>query len=142
MGFFNRLLQGRYGIDKMSLALFWGGIGCSVVTWFLSGFPIPFTVFRVLALLFYGYAVFRMFSRNFGARQREFAAYLQVTNKLKGFWQRIRYGRQNVINLHAARKKYKYLICPQCRQKLRVPRGKGNLRVTCSKCGYKFNAKS
>ena len=32
MGFFNRLLQGRYGMDKLNLALFWGGIGCSVVT--------------------------------------------------------------------------------------------------------------
>lgn len=142
MGFFNRLLQGRYGMDKLNLALFWGGVGCSVITWFLSKFPLPFTIFRLLALVFYGYAVFRMFSRNYAARQQELAGYLRLENKLRAFWQRLRYGRRNVINLNAERKKFKYLTCPQCRQKLRVPRGKGKLRVTCTKCGYKFNAKS
>lgn len=142
MGFLNRLLQGRYGIDRMSLALFWSGMGCSVITWFLPKLPIPFTVFRLLALLFYGFAALRIFSRNFGARQRELAAYLRLENNLKGIWQRVRYGRQNVINLNAERRRFKYLTCPQCRQKLRVPRGKGKLRVTCTKCGYIFSAKS
>ncbi len=142
MGFFNRLLQGRYGVDKLNSALFWGGIGCSVVTWFLSKVPVLFTAFRLLALIFYGYAVFRMFSRNYVARQQELTGYLRLENKLRAFWQRLRYGHSNVINLHAERKKFKYLTCPQCRQKLRVPRGKGKLRVTCTKCGCKFNAKS
>ncbi|MEA4971375.1 MAG: zinc ribbon domain-containing protein [Candidatus Pelethousia sp.] len=142
MGFFNRLLQGRYGVDKLNLALFWGGIGCSVVTWFLSKVPVLFTAFRLLALIFYGYAVFRIFSRNYAARQRELTGYLRLENKLRALWQRLRYGHRNVINLNAERKKFKYLTCPQCRQKLRVPRGKGKLRVTCTKCGCKFNAKS
>lgn len=142
MGFLNRLLQGRYGMDKMNLALFWGGIGCSVITWFLSKFPLVFTFFRLLALLLYGYAIFRMLSRNYAARQKELAAYLKLENKLRAFWYRLRYGYHNVINLNAERKKFKYFTCPQCRQKLRVPRGKGNLRVTCTKCGCKFSAKS
>lgn len=129
-------------MDKMSLALFWGGIGCSVATWFLAKLPVPFTILRVLALVFYGYAVIRIFSRNFAARQRELSAYLKLENKVRAFWQRLRYGHRNVVNLNAERKKFKYLTCPQCRQKLRVPKGKGQLRVTCSKCGCKFNAKS
>ncbi len=142
MGFFNRLFQGRYGMDKLGLALFWGGIGASVLTWFLTKFPIPYTALRALTLVFYGYGLFRMFSRNYGARQRELGAYLRLENKAKGLWQRVRYGHRNVINLNAERKKFKYLTCPQCRQKLRVPKGKGKLRVTCTKCGCKFDAKS
>lgn len=39
-------------------------------------------------------------------------------------------------------KHYKYLICPQCTQRLRVPRGKGRLRVTCTRCGNKFETRS
>lgn len=37
---------------------------------------------------------------------------------------------------------YRYLICPQCSQRLRVPRGKGKIRVTCIKCRNQFVAKS
>ena len=142
MGFFQRFFQGRYGVDKMSLALLWGGIGCSVVTWFLTKFPLPFSIFRFLSFGCYIYGLFRMLSRNYAARQRELAAYLRLENRFKGFWRRIRYGSKNIVNLNAERRKYKYLVCPQCRQKLRVPRGKGKLRVTCAKCGCKFDAKS
>ncbi len=37
---------------------------------------------------------------------------------------------------------YRYLICPQCSQRLRVPRGKGKIKVTCTKCRNQFVAKS
>ena len=37
---------------------------------------------------------------------------------------------------------YRFLICPQCSQRLRVPRGKGKIRVTCTKCRNQFVAKS
>jgi len=39
-------------------------------------------------------------------------------------------------------KEYKYFMCPQCAQRLRVPRGKGRLRVTCTRCGNRFEVKS
>ena len=37
---------------------------------------------------------------------------------------------------------YKHAKCPSCRQKVRVPRGKGKLRVTCPQCQEKFEVKS
>ena len=63
---------------------------------------------------------------------------------------------QDIINIYKARrarrarknptwseiKHYKYLICPQCTQRLRVPRGKGRLIVTCTRCGNRFETKS
>ena len=39
-------------------------------------------------------------------------------------------------------RQYKYLLCPQCTQRLRVPRGKGRIRVTCTNCGNVFETKS
>jgi len=42
----------------------------------------------------------------------------------------------------AEMKQYKYLICPQCTQRLRVPRGKGKIRVTCTNCGNVFETRS
>ncbi|HPS58091.1 MAG TPA: glutaredoxin family protein [Spirochaetota bacterium] len=34
--------------------------------------------------------------------------------------------------------KFDVVKCPECVQKLRLPAGKGKLRVSCSKCGHKF----
>lgn len=39
------------------------------------------------------------------------------------------------------KKNYKILSCPKCGQKLRVPRGKGKITVTCKKCFFEFKAK-
>lgn len=34
--------------------------------------------------------------------------------------------------------KYDVIKCPECGQKLRLPAGKGKLRVTCRECSHKF----
>ncbi len=39
-------------------------------------------------------------------------------------------------------KKYKHLTCPKCQQRIRVPRGKGNLRVRCPKCQERFKVRT
>jgi hypothetical protein len=135
-------MQGRYGPDKLGMVLAGAGLGVSVLSWFLSKAAVAYSACRVLSILLWGYAVYRMFSRNYAARQRELAGYQQFESKLRALWQKVRYGKQNIINLRAEHKRYKRLNCPQCLQKLRVPRGKGKLLVTCSKCGCKFTAKS
>ena len=40
------------------------------------------------------------------------------------------------------RKLYHYYRCPQCRQKLRVPRGRGRIQISCPRCGTQFIKKS
>ncbi len=37
---------------------------------------------------------------------------------------------------------YKIYKCPKCRQKLRVPRGKGKIRISCRRCQYEFIRKT
>mgnify|MGYP002625827682 CR=1 FL=1 len=32
-------------------------------------------------------------------------------------------------------KEHKYFRCPKCRQTVRVPKGKGRVRITCKSCG-------
>ena len=32
--------------------------------------------------------------------------------------------------------------CPKCRQKLRVPRGRGRIQISCPRCGTQFIKKS
>ena len=40
------------------------------------------------------------------------------------------------------RKDYKFFSCPSCRAVMRVPRGRGKIRIVCHKCGNTFTGKS
>ena len=39
-------------------------------------------------------------------------------------------------------KRYNDFKCPNCKQELRVPRGRGEITVTCPKCKQSFDRKS
>lgn len=34
---------------------------------------------------------------------------------------------------------YRVESCPSCKSKLRVPKGKGKIKITCPKCEFKYN---
>lgn len=140
---FNRWFQGRYGFDAFSRTLVFAGLAVSIVSWFFGRAATGiYYALRGITLALMVFAIFRMFSRNFYARQQELMRYMRVENAVKNWWRGLRVKTQNLTNKRAERKQYKYLACPQCMQKLRVPRGKGRIRVTCSKCGNRFEAKS
>lgn len=117
-----RFMIGRYGSDKLNIALLLTG----VVLWLLSNF-IPFTGVKLLLLLAYyflmGLAIFRMLSRNTYKRYQENKKYLQFIDRIKD-------------------REHRYYDCPRCRQQVRVPRGKGKISITCPKCKEKFIKKT
>ena len=133
---FNRWFQGRYGVDQLSRALIIASLIVSVISWFFGRAPAGvYYALRGITLALIAFALFRMLSRNFYARQQELARYMNMERSVRNWWQTLRIRRQNFVNVQKEKKKYKYLTCPQCMQKLRVPKGKGRIRVTCSKCG-------
>ncbi|RKJ41166.1 hypothetical protein D7X94_05030 [Acutalibacter sp. 1XD8-33] len=126
---FQRFLYGRYGTDTLNIALLILGV---VFTLFGVLFFWPLTF---LADGIYIYALFRTFSRNIAARQREYTAFLKLWNPVS-FWFRTEKLK------FSQRKTYKYFKCPSCRQQLRAPRGRGNIEVTCQKCHAVFRTKT
>lgn len=53
------------------------------------------------------------------------------------------YGRKPPEKQHAQeRKHFKFFKCPACHQKIRVPKGKGRIEITCPRCGEKFVKKT
>jgi len=99
--------------------------------------------------------VIRMTSRNFNKRNQENMKYLTYETAVKDWFRRTFRAKSAGAKSYANRtkrahknptwaemKQYKYLICPQCAQRLRVPRGKGRLRVTCTNCGNVFETRS
>ncbi len=124
-----RFLYGRYGTDKLNLALLIFGLILSLIG------TLVFWPVTLLADALYIWALFRTFSRNIPARQREYAAFLRFWSPIES-WLRARKER------FSQRKQYKYFKCPNCRQELRAPRGRGKIEVTCQKCHNVFRTKT
>lgn len=132
---FKAMFRGRNGFDALNAAIVVLAALLSV-TRFTRGFAIG-----LLAL-----AIFRILSRNTYMRQMENTKFVMFA---KNLWQRIRgrfRGRPNTVkhkpNKSWADKNYKIVNCPKCKQKLRLPRGKGKLKVHCKTCGHTFEIKT
>lgn len=123
-------MEGRYGTDQLSKLILWISLACLAVSMFTR-----LNVFYILGLVLLIYTYYRMFSRNVAKRYAENQKYLN--------W---RYGfavRRNKRKVHwEQRKIYRFYKCPQCRQKVRVPKGKGKVAITCPKCRMEFVRKS
>lgn len=127
---FMRFMYGRYGVDSFGKFLLVVCILCYVLSrfkWLGLLYPIA------LALLIYSY--FRMLSRNVYKRAAENQKYLSYTSKIRGFW-------YNEKNLMQQRKTHHIYKCPNCKQKIRIPRGKGKIEIRCPKCQNTFIKRS
>ena len=123
-------MMGRNGPDSLARTFLWAGI----ILTFIEAFT-GVGIFSLLGLACLLYSLFRCFSRNIPARARENAAFLSKTSGIRTAWRRFNARWDE-------RKTKKFIKCPQCRQSLSVPKGKGKLRVTCPKCHNKFDVKS
>lgn len=134
-------MQGRYGTDQLSRFMSIVVIVLIVFDWLANAF-LAFPGVRVFVrfsgviytiLLFLIY--FRTFSRNIPRRYAENQKYLALKGKITSFFGRSRHSASQRIEYHI----YK---CPQCNQKIRIPRGKGRIMVRCPKCGTEFMKQS
>lgn len=137
-----QFMQGRYGMDRLNQVLIFASLFVYAVSLFLRKTVYPYAIVRVIYILMLAAVLLRMFSKNLYKRRLELERYMRLENGLTGWWRRLRSkANGNVVEMKS-RRQYKYLTCPQCMQRLRVPRGKGRLRVTCTKCGCRFETKS
>lgn len=137
MGFFDkfraavsRFMSGRYGSDQLNLTMV---IGALIVTTIGSLTGVYFLTLAADALLLL--AIFRMFSKDRYRRAHENQVYLEKTQK-------VRRAATEWVNRVKNSRKYHYYTCPKCKQRLRVPRGVGNITITCKNCGTKFDKKA
>lgn len=127
---FQQFMTGRYGVDQLSRLL----LGISVVFCVLSLFS-RWNLFYLLALALLGYTYYRMFSRNVSKRYAENQKFLNARYRLA-------VKRDQQKRQFAQRKEYRFYRCPGCQQKVRVPRGKGRISISCPKCRTEFIKKS
>ncbi len=114
-----RFMAGRNGVDQLCWFLLILGVILNLV-----GTISRITLFSALAYIPLIWTIFRTFSRNVPQRYAENQKFLQFFARIKG------------------RKTYCYFKCPSCKTRVRVPRGKGTLRITCPSCRQQFTKKT
>ena len=114
----SHFMMGRYGTDKLNMAILGAGIACTFLSMLLPlpGLKLLLTAFSYIFMIL---AIFRSLSRNIYKRYEENRKFLLTVQKIKD-------------------KEHRYYNCPRCHQQVRVPKGKGKISITCPKCREKF----
>ncbi|WP_146622931.1 hypothetical protein [Enterococcus florum] len=118
---YTHFMRGRYGrIDALNKGLLIASFILSLISpW------IPFAIGTLLALLFLGTAMYRVLSKRIYPRSNENQKFLAILSKIK----------QRNFKIDRT---YRHFKCPSCYQKMRAPRGKGKIKVTCKNCHTQF----
>lgn len=125
-----RFMSGRYGTDQLNTFL----LIFALILMLLNLFVIKSTFISTLVWVILIFNIFRTYSRNIYKRRAENDKFLSLT---KPFRQRL-----NIIKSNKNDHEHKYFLCPNCQQTVRVPRGRGQITITCPKCHNKFDKKS
>lgn len=119
-----QFMIGRNGFDNFCQGLIKFSLLLIIADLFIPG-----RILSSLVLIIFIYVYFRAFSRNIERRRAEnqwFITYISFP--LRSY-------------LTRDRKNYKYFKCPGCGQVLRAPKGRGRIRITCSRCHNVFEKK-
>jgi hypothetical protein len=88
-----------------------------------------------LIVILLGITYYRMLSRDLVRRSDENYKYLRAKDKMLVHFRLIK-------ERWIQRKEYKFFICPACKATLRVPKGRGKVKIVCRKCGNSFTGKT
>lgn len=125
-----QFMMGRYGVDDLSRFTLYVLIALMILNLFVHS-----SLISLLLMVGLVWIYFRMFSKNHSKRYEENTRFLGIKEKLLRWFRREK-------DLAGQRKTYHIYTCPGCKQKIRVPRGKGKIEVTCPKCHTSFIKKS
>lgn len=125
-----KFMYGRYGTDELSRIYLILAIACLAVHLLTRSI---FFYLAGMVLLIYG--IYRSFSKNTAKMSAQNQKYMTWRYKLV-----VKYNQTK--KQWAQRRDYRFYRCPDCRQKVRVPRGRGKIAITCPKCKTEFIKKS
>lgn len=127
-----QFMRGRYGgNDTLNKSLFGVFLFFLLIAIFSSRSSIANSIFNLLAIAVLIYSYFRIFSRNIARRQAENQKFLEITASVR-----------SMFGKKSADKTHRIFRCPKCGQKMRVPKGKGKIEITCPNCRNKFIKRS
>lgn len=137
-------LQGTYGFDMLSIFLI-----------LLSAIFNIWNPTKLIGLLLIAIVFYRAFSKNIYKRRGELSKFISYANALLSKFGKKLPNTLPELNLNGLllafqqikfyinqKSQFKIIKCPSCKQKLRLPRKKGKIVVTCRKCSTKFDSRT
>ena len=123
--FFPGGFHGRYGVDHLSIALVILSCTLSLFTPRYHRGPAA-TLSALLSAALLVAALWRTLSKNTSRRwaenQKFLSFWIPLQTRITAFWNRL------------TDRSHRYFRCPSCGQTLRVPKGRGTIRITCPRC--------
>lgn len=138
---FMQFMSGRNGVDEFSRFLNFLSLILLIISIFIP-WQVPRYILWVLGVGIMVYSYFRIFSRNYNARSKENQWFCSITRRNKGGYNG--YGQSNYSSYTNEQKKamdkktHKIFKCPNCAQKIRVPKHKGKICISCPRCRNEF----
>lgn len=127
-----KFMNGRYGVDQCSIGLLVASAIIFVIVRILPRFLGFLGILGYVPIAFY---IYRALSKDIYKRQQENYKFIEFKNSLFNNFKQLNTKLRDI-------KSFKYFKCPQCSQKLRVPRKQGKITITCPKCKNIFKGKS
>lgn len=124
-----RFMWGRYGNDRFNQFLMMVAMLLLIISLFGADVCYP------LAFVIMVYVYYRMFSKKIYVRAAENQKYLKYEMKVRSAFLKKK-------NEWQQRKTHRIYKCPNCKQKIRVPKGRGKIAIRCRKCNTEFVKKS
>lgn len=126
MYWLGQFMAGRRGADLLTFVLLILSIVFSRLAFYTRSLPL-----YILFIVLFAFCIFRFFSRNIPRRAAENEMLLRLFRPV-GRWISSTQQRQRDRQYH------RFFKCPHCKERLRVPRGKGEILITCPRCGTQF----
>ena len=125
--YLQKFMVGRNGRDELQIVTLFAAVIFSVISSFMVKM-FHVRLFDTLSVIVLVYSMFRFLSKDVYKRREENRKFLQEIEFLK-------------LRI-SVRKTHKIYRCKGCGRKIRVPKGKGRIEITCPLCGRKFRKRT
>ena len=150
-------MKKTYGMDALSSFMILTGMICCLFAVLFPDGPTGFLgIPAVILMIICG---LRVFSSKTEERMRENQVFCRIAapvferflppdeekkKRLKGKKEKKRVAREEKVLQKERAREFRFFNCPnpECRQRLRVPRGNGKVEITCPNCGNRFIRKT
>lgn len=122
----SQIFRRSYGVDELYKFLLLVCLILLIINIFVNNIYV-----RLLEIVIFTYAIYRVLSSNRRLRIQENNIYLKWKGKVEDYFKYLK-------RVYRDRNDHMYRKCPNCKKHLRLPLKKGKHMVKCPACGHEF----